>query len=160
MISKNHDDRGDSRQNFLFCILFIVGFVIACTIIFAPLHEEGHVNAARIDGQKGIITGWNTCQVTENSPHVMISGFLSEFFFFLCLFILFFAISNPYKGGIHKYYAHLGFPWGYCNGIFIYAFFSTDFAASPMYAWAWVLFTLPILILGWILLILCRLKSR
>jgi len=155
------DDRSEIWQNVLFFITFILGCIISWTILFAPIHEAGHVNAFRIDGIIASILDWNHTATEKLTPHGMIAGFMSEFFFFISIFIFCFIVSNPYKGGIRRFYFHLGFPFGYCNGIFFYALFSTDFMkmAGSGIVGAWCLFTLPFLIIGWIVLIITRLTT-
>jgi len=150
------DNRGNCIQNTLFGFLFLLAVLISWSTLFAPIHEQSHQYAYHRQGLDAEIIDWNKTQVPKLIVSGVFAGYLGEFIFFFVLALIVFFISSPTKQGIRKYYAHLGFPWGYCNGIFIAAFWGTDFTCirgeTTLMTGTWFLICIPTLLIGWLVL--------
>jgi len=161
---KHSDNRGNRKQNIIFIVLFIIGAIIAQTILFAPIHEHGHVFKFQERGFASHQIGWNTTSTSEFSFDGLFAGYSAEFTFFYTIFIVAYLISSPDRGGLRRFYGHLGFPFGYANGIFVAAFSGQDFHQIPRWtSWmssSWIIIVLPLLIFGWIILFTCRLSRK
>ena len=62
------------------------GFMIGLTIVFAPVHELGHIIVGTLQGQKVIMAGWASVKFDGNvNLWTAIAGYLFEHYVFITI---------------------------------------------------------------------------
>lgn len=148
-------------RRFTFFLCFFLGLILAFTTIFAIVHEIGHVLAAG-DTLTVKIIDWSHVRYTGKATlGFLLAGWACQFWSWYLLWAVNQWFSWRQRCGLFDVVA--GFSWGYVHGTAIQALRSQDFLDIQLklgYALsetrlAWLVATIPFLIIGWLLVKNC-----
>jgi len=151
-------------QRILLALAIAAGIIFADGIIFAPVHEWGHVHWADLEGNHGQIADWNHARLDKLSPGNLMAGYESEIVLFLVIYAVLFFISSPYAPNFRRFYFHLGFPLAYATWSWLkpLLFPVSDFIRVPEWTngMRGTLFTEYVIaiIIAWAMLLIARVR--
>ena len=115
----------DFPKRAFFVVFFILGAVIGCTQLFAPIHELAHVYVAQNNGvAQASVTGWASASMSRLDRPAILSGWTMQVILFSIMAIIL-AIVSP-----KSTWTTGGFWYGAAVVHWIRAYGSTDFNSA------------------------------
>jgi hypothetical protein len=142
-------------------VCFAIGFVLAFTCLFAIIHEYGHILGTG-STIKATLKSWNSVSYQgEPTLGFLLAGWAFQWFVWYGAWGLNQYFSSCYP--IILFDGAAGFAWGYVHGTTIQALRSQDFfdiqekIGMPIgeTRLAWLAFTIPMLLIGWLIVRKC-----
>ena len=107
-----------------FVAFFVIGCVLGCTQLFAPLHEAAHVSVAQSHGVRAYVSGWAETQMDSLNRPAILAGWTAEVVSFgaLAFFVVMVGFNSPWITG--------GFWYALSFVHWLRAFGSSDFNST------------------------------
>ena len=153
---------GSRRLVFFLC--FFLGFAIAFTTLFAIIHEAGHLLA----GGEALTVELKDWSHVSYEGQADIGFYLAGWAFQFWVWAVLWGFNQWFSDlwGYRLFDVVSGFSWGYLHGTVIQALRSQDFIdiniklgweLSEIYL-GWLVITVPVLIVGWLIVGNCLKK--
>lgn len=86
--------KANSPKWTFFVIFFVLGCILGCTQLFAPLHEMAHVSVARNHGVYAYVSGWAHTNMAILDRPAILAGWISQVITFGALALIFAMLGS------------------------------------------------------------------